>query len=94
MTAHHSREVSDNNSLLNADQMEEKLDQFLDPVLSFRHSATGPAKQMASFNAQEQQYGLQLSIKVLLNSTDFAQNHIRQHYLKYFAAVSRYSKIS
>ena len=106
--------------------MEEKLDPFLDPVLSFRRSAIGPAKQMASLNAQEQQFGLhwveiiaatnaemayqfsanfaqavlslqhdleavqlwivdamtafdekglQLSIKVLLNSKDFAQNH-------------------
>lgn len=43
---------------LNAEQMEDRLDQFLDPVLSFRRSAAGPATQMASLNVQEQQFGL------------------------------------
>ena len=43
---------------LNAEEMEEKLDQFLDPVLSFRRSAVGPAKLMAALNAEEQKFGL------------------------------------
>ncbi|MCW8932961.1 MAG: VWA domain-containing protein [Gammaproteobacteria bacterium] len=43
---------------LDAETMEEQLDQFLDPVLSFRRSAAGPAKQMSALNAKEQQFGL------------------------------------
>lgn len=44
--------------VLDAEQMEDRLDQFLDPVLSFRRSAAGPAKQMATLNSKEQQFGL------------------------------------
>lgn len=42
----------------NAEDMEEQLDQFLDPVLSFRRSAAGPAQQMSALTMQEQQFGL------------------------------------
>ncbi len=45
-------------SALNAEDMEEQLDQFLDPVLSFRRSAAGPAKQMSVLSVKEQQFGL------------------------------------
>ncbi|MCK5697442.1 MAG: hypothetical protein KAI02_04715 [Gammaproteobacteria bacterium] len=38
----------------NADAIEEQLDHFLDPVLSFRRSALGPAQQIATLSASEQ----------------------------------------
>ncbi|MCU7834004.1 MAG: nitric oxide reductase activation protein [gamma proteobacterium symbiont of Taylorina sp.] len=44
--------------VLDAAQMEEQLDCFLDSVLSFRRSAAGPAKQMATLNSKEQAFGL------------------------------------
>ncbi len=44
--------------LLDAEAMEDRLDQFLDPVLSFRRSAAGPAKQMAALSSAEQQFAL------------------------------------
>ncbi len=46
------------NDILNAEDMEERLDQFLDPILSFRRSAVGPAKQMSMLTVEEQQFGL------------------------------------
>lgn len=47
--------LSDN---LSAEAMEEQLDQYLDPVLSFRRSAAGPAKKMSTLSTEEQQFGL------------------------------------
>ncbi len=42
----------------NAEVMEERLDKFLDPVLSFRRSAAEPAKQITALEYSEQQFAL------------------------------------
>jgi nitric oxide reductase NorD protein len=49
---------SSSSEALNAEAMEERLDKFLDPVLSFRRSAAGPAKQIATLAYSEQQFAL------------------------------------
>jgi nitric oxide reductase NorD protein len=43
---------------LNAQEMEDKLDHFLDPVLSFRRSAAAPAKKIAELSLSEQKFAL------------------------------------
>ncbi|MFK5895128.1 MAG: hypothetical protein QM504_18090, partial [Pseudomonadota bacterium] len=43
---------------LSIEKMEEKLDLFLDPVLSFRRKALAPAKKLAQFDEQVQNFVL------------------------------------
>ena len=43
---------------LNTQEMEEQLDKYLDPVLSFRRSANLPASTMANLTIEQQQFGL------------------------------------
>lgn len=43
---------------LNTEEIEEQLDKHLDPVLSFRRSATLPAEKMAGLTIEQQQFGL------------------------------------
>ena len=43
---------------LNAEQMEERLEAFLDPVLSSRRTAAGPARKLAHFDAVQQEFVL------------------------------------
>jgi nitric oxide reductase NorD protein len=43
---------------LNADQMEERLEPFLDPVLSSRRTAAGPARKLAGFERAQQEFVL------------------------------------
>ena len=60
---------------LNAEDMEEQLDQYLDPVLSFRRSAAGPAKQMAALSTQEQQFGLHWVEVIALTNAEMAYQY-------------------
>ena len=41
---------------LSPEQLEDKLDEFLDPVLSFRRTAAGPARKLAAFPQDIQDY--------------------------------------
>ncbi|MHB8551185.1 MAG: nitric oxide reductase activation protein NorD, partial [Acidiferrobacterales bacterium] len=43
---------------LSAGELEEKLDEFLDPVLSSRRTATGLAVALAEFNLNQQEFVL------------------------------------
>jgi len=61
--------------LLNADELEECLDQFLDPVLSFRRSAAAPAEQMAALNVDEQQFALHWVAIIAATNAEFAYQY-------------------
>jgi len=61
--------------VLDAEQMEEQLDQFLDPVLSFRRSAAGPARQMSALNSKEQQIGLHWVAVIAATNAEFAYQY-------------------
>ena len=56
----------------NAEDMEEQLDQYLDPVLSFRRSATGPAKQISALTVKEQQFALHWVEVIALTNAEMA----------------------
>jgi nitric oxide reductase NorD protein len=47
-----------NSKQLNADEMEERLDEFLDPILSSRRTAASVAKKLAVCNYQQQEFVL------------------------------------
>lgn len=46
------------NAPLNAEQMEERLDEFLDPVLSSRRTAAAPARELAHLDRERQEFVL------------------------------------
>lgn len=67
-----SDNISNNLSAKNAEEMEELLDQFLDPVLSFRRSAAGPAGQLAALTASEQNFCLHWAAVIAATNAEFA----------------------
>lgn len=72
---------------LDAEQMEEQLDHYLDPVLSFRRSAAGPAGQMASLTTNEQRIGLHWVAVIAATNAEFAYQ-----YAAHFSDAIRYLK--
>ena len=62
-------------SILNASELEEYLDQFLDPVLSFRRSAAGPAEAIAQLAKKEQQFSLHWVKIIAATNAEFAYQY-------------------
>ncbi len=82
-----SLQAYNNTGSLDAEQMEEQLDHYLDPVLSFRRSAAGPAGQMALLNSSDQQFALHWVAVIADTNAEFAYQ-----YAAYFSAAISYLK--
>ncbi len=72
MSEPHYLEIS---PALNADELEEQLDRFLDPVLSFRRSAALPAQQIASLEPSKQQFALHWVAIISATNAEFAYQY-------------------